>query len=77
MGRIKYLFCEGNAGSLDIQLLDKVLKELPSFPEVPVIVPAGGKGNIPNFMNGYLERKGVRKRESAIGLGLPEYRLGL
>ncbi len=69
MGRIKFLFCEGNAGSFDSQLLEKVLKELPSFPEVPVIVPAGGKGNIPNFMNGYLDRKGVRKisERSAIG----------
>jgi hypothetical protein len=69
MGKIKYLFCEGSAGSLDSRLLDKVLRELPAYPEVPVIVPTGGKGNIPNFMNGYLDRKGVRKISERTAIG--------
>lgn len=69
MGKIKYLFCEGNAGSLDNRLLEKVLQELSSYPEAPGIVPAGGKGNIPNFMNGYLERRGVRKLDERTAIG--------
>ncbi len=70
MGEIKFIFCEGGAESYDRKVLEKILRELPSYPIVPLIIPAGGKTNLPNFMLGFLHRgSGLQKKnnENAIG----------
>lgn len=66
---IKYIFCEGGASSLDRKLLEKIIHELSSYPVAPKIEPSGGKGNLPNFMQGYLRRVGVGNpnEQNAIG----------
>ena len=67
MGKIKFIFCEGGANSLDRKILEKTMAGLSSF---PIIVPSGGKGNMPNFMLGYMQKESSvveRKDENAIG----------
>lgn len=50
MSNKKYLFCEGEKGSLDIQLLNK----LPFNSMTTEIIPMGGKYSAGAFKNGFI-----------------------
>jgi|GEM_PF-543291 hypothetical protein len=69
MPQIEYIFCEGSADSLDRKVLEKVLEGLSPDTKTPKIVPAGGKGNLPNFMQGYLSRGGVGSNDINTAIG--------
>ena len=66
---IKYIFCEGDSKSIDRLLLEKILKELPTYPSIPSIIASGGKGNLPNFISGYIESVKARKIEKSNIIG--------
>lgn len=69
MPQIEYIFCEGSADSLDMKVLEKVLEGLSPDTKTPKIVPAGGKGNLPNFLQGYLSRGGVGSNDINTAIG--------
>lgn len=53
MGKFRFIFCEGNRNSWDIEVIEKIINSTQLI-DIEV-VPVGGKGSLANFRNGYVK----------------------